>query len=90
MNTLDDENQGRRLAMRLYSVGSSGPVGVVCGSRAEAVPQAEPTSEEALAVAQQRMDSILSDDASTAENQGKDCLPARRIRGVDGQSNLGF
>ncbi len=53
------------------------------GSRAEAVPQAEPTSEEALAVAQQRMDSILSDDASTAENQGKDCLPARRIRGVD-------
>lgn len=53
------------------------------GIRADAVPQADSTNDDALAVAQQRIESILSDDANTPEIQGEDCLPARRIRGVD-------
>ena len=78
--------------MRLYSVGAGGPVGVVCGKPREAVPQAEPTSEEALAVAQQRVSSILSDDANTPENSREQLLarPTYPRCGCAGQSNLGF
>ena len=52
-------------------------------SRADSAAQAQPTDEAALAAAQQRVSTILSSDANAPEIQGEQCLPARRIRGVD-------
>jgi len=51
-------------------------------SLADEAAQAQPPSEEAV-VAQQRVSTILSDDANAPKIQGEQCLPARRIRSVD-------
>ena len=51
--------------------------------RAGVAEQAQPTDDEAVIVAQQRISAIFSDDANAPEIQGDQCLPARRIRGVD-------
>ncbi len=51
--------------------------------RAGVAEQAQPTDDEAVIVAQQRISAIFSDDANVPEIQGDQCLPARRIRGVD-------
>ena len=51
-------------------------------SLADEAAQAQPPSEEAV-VAQQRVSTMLSDDANVPKIQGEQCLPARRIRSVD-------
>ena len=51
--------------------------------RADVAEQAQPTDEEAVIVAQQRISAVFSGDANALELQGDQCLPARRIRGVD-------
>lgn len=84
--------------LKRFSMTKTKNAGLVCGckmlvlaallsgtaaSRADVAKHALPTDQEAVVVAQQRIRTILAGDASAPEMQGEQCLPTRRIRGVD-------